>query len=128
VSPSDQAWSRRCTEGWAAEIPLLVGRNFGPWKLRSMLLYEHNFRHDEDELGFSLLAFREVSETFGAGLELAGDAPAGQLEDRTLRLNFGIKWEVATDLELTARIGRSISEPHGEPARTNFGIFLEKAF
>jgi hypothetical protein len=116
------------SEGWAAEVPLLVGRNFGPWKLRAMLAYEHNFRADEDEIGVSLLAYRKFTDTFGTGLELAADAEPGALSDRELRLNLGLKWEVAQDLEFSARVGRSIARPHGEPADTAVALYLERAF
>lgn len=117
------------SEKWAVEAPLLLGRNVGEWKLRGMALYSHPFASGgSDEATLSFLAFREISETFGMGVEWVSDVPLQHGGKPINRINLGIAWEVVDGLELTARVGHTVALPGGETAKTNFGVFLEKAF
>ena len=94
--------------------------------VRGMIGYAHEFGSNENEVSGSFLVFRQISDSFGAGLELAGGAPLHRFEEKSIRLNIGFKWEVAMILNSQrALAARLLAARRGR--ETKAAIYLERA-
>lgn len=114
---------------WRVEVPLIVGRDFGPWHLRGMVGYGSNLQGPADaEITLAGLAAFEVNDHFEMGVEVASDAPARLVGDYETLVDIGFKWEVVQDLEVQGRLGRTVHQAPGEAPATSLALFVEKAF
>jgi hypothetical protein len=116
-------------DAWRVEVPIIIGRDVGPWQFRALAGYGQALNGEPDgEFPFALLATRKVRDNLRLGVELAGDAPAGAIDHYKAMIDVGFKWEFAEGLELQGRLGRSIRTPAGGEPATNLAFYLEKAF
>jgi hypothetical protein len=114
---------------WRIEIPLIVGREFGPWRLRGMVGYGSNLQGPADaELMLAGVAAFQVNDRFELGVEVASDAPARLVGDYETMVDIGFKWEVVEDIEVQGRLGRTVHQAPGEAPATSMALFVEKAF
>lgn len=111
---------------WAAELPVIVSKTFGPLELRGLTSYAHPFSDtDEDEIGLGLLASISLAEGFSVGVEAGRDASVDDFDEAEVSFGVGAKWEFTGGYELQARVGRVREDAEDG---TEVAIFLERAF
>ncbi len=114
---------------WRIEVPLIVGRTFGPWAVRGMVAYGRNLDGPADgEVSVAGLVTYDLSEHFQLGAELATEAPSDLIGDYGATANFGFSWEALEGLEVQGRIGRTVREAPGSAPATTIALYVEKAF
>jgi hypothetical protein len=111
---------------WAAELPVIVSREYGALELRGLASYAHVFAEDEeDEVELGLLASVSLAETFSVGVEAGRDISIEDVDEAEVSFDVGAKWEFTPGYELQARVGQVHED--GEDGN-EVAIFLERAF
>jgi hypothetical protein len=113
---------------WGVEVPLVLGKDYGPVGLRALAGYAHPFGGGHDEALMGALVTYRLTEAFKVGAELSGSMPTVARHDYETAFDVGAIWEFAPGIELQGRIGRSLRCAPGDEPATNFAIYLEKSF
>jgi len=102
---------RRLGEGRVAiEIPLLISKGFGPWRVSGQVGFERlGFKAPEDHAPMSLLLERTMSEHLSLGAELANDLPMRRPSQGETDVNFGAAWTFHDGLKLQSAFGRRLA-------------------
>jgi hypothetical protein len=102
---------RRLGDGWVAiELPILVSKTLGPWRLSGQFGYERDGVHaGRDHAPMSLLLERAVSKRLSLGVEIADDLPMRRLGHGVLEANLGGSWAVRDGLQFQVAIGRRLA-------------------
>jgi hypothetical protein len=100
----------------AVELPVLVSKTFGPWRLSGEAAYEREgSTARDDHASVSMLVEREVREGLSLGVEFAKDLPMRKLGSGSTDLNVGESWALRDGLQLNSMFGRRFSS-RDEPA------------
>jgi hypothetical protein len=102
---------RRLGEGRVAiEIPLLVSKGFGPWRVSGQIGFERvGFKTPEDHAPASILVERTMTEHLTLGAELANDLPMRRPSQGETEINFGAAWTFHDGLKLQSAFGRRLA-------------------
>jgi hypothetical protein len=102
---------RRLGEGRVAiEIPVLVSKGFGPWRVTGQVGFERvGFNTPEDHAPLSLLIERTMSERLTLGAEVANDLPMRRPSQGETEVNFGVAWTFHDGLKLQSAFGRRLA-------------------
>jgi hypothetical protein len=102
---------RRLGEGRVAvELPLLISKGFGPWRVSGQLGFERvGFKTPEDHAPVSLLVERRMTEHLTLGAELANDLPMRRPSQGETEINFGAAWTFRDGLKLQSAFGRRLA-------------------
>jgi Putative MetA-pathway of phenol degradation len=102
---------RRLGEGRVAiEIPLLVSKGVGPWRVSGQVGFERvGFKTPEDHAPVSLLVERTMTEHLSLGAELANDLPMRRPSQGSTEVNFGAAWTFHDGLKLQSAFGRRLA-------------------
>lgn len=119
--------SRYLTDGsWSAELPLVIGWNHGPLRLRGLVGYGRSLEVDDDEISVGGLVECKVLPTLSLGLEAVNTAPSDDLNHRKTIVDVGFKYELTPAVELQGRLGRS-AHTAGDPQVTEGAVYVEIA-
>ena len=107
---------RRLGDGQVAiEIPLLISKAFGAWRLSGQFGYARDgFDARADHAPVSLLLERTIAKNFSLGVEIANDLPMRRPSRGPVQVNLGGSWAIRDGLVFEAALGRrlvSASEP-----------------
>jgi hypothetical protein len=102
---------RRLGEGRVAiEIPVLISKGFGPWRVTGQLGFERvGFKDPEDHAPVSVLVERTMTEHLTLGAELANDLPMRRPSQGETEVNFGAAWTFHDGLKLQSAFGRRLA-------------------
>ena len=102
---------RRMGDGVVAiEVPLLISKAFGPWRLSGQLGYEREGAHARDDHApISLLLERTIAKDFNLGVEIANDVPMRRPGHGSVEANLGGSWAIRDGLALHVAIGRRLA-------------------
>jgi hypothetical protein len=102
---------RRLGEGrMAIELPVLVSKGFGPWRVSGQVGFEQvGFKTPEDHAPVSLLVERTMTEHLTLGAELADDLPMRRASQGETEINFGAAWTFRDGLMLQSAFGRRLA-------------------
>ncbi|HEX3366723.1 transporter [Phenylobacterium sp.] len=94
----------------AIELPVLVSKGFGPWRVTGQLGFERvGFKTPEDHGPVSLLVERAMTEHLTLGAELANDLPMRRPSQGETEFNFGAAWTFHDGLKLQSAFGRRLA-------------------
>ncbi|HEY1928548.1 MAG TPA: transporter [Caulobacteraceae bacterium] len=104
---------RRLSEGRiAVELPLLVSKGYGPWRVSGQLGFERvGFKTPEDHAPVSVLIERAMTEHLTLGVEWANDLPMRRPSRGETEINFGAAWTFHDGLKLQSAFGRRLATP-----------------
>ena len=112
----------------AIQIPVLISKTLGPWRLSGQFGYEREGRKPgDDHAPVSLLVERSVTERLSLGVEFAHDQPMRRHERGSTEVNVGGGWMMSDGLVLQAAVGRRLATP-GESADFHSCLTLAVAF
>ena len=102
---------KRLGEGRIAmELPVLVSKNFGPWKLSGQIGFERvGFEAGDDHAPLSLLLERTWGERLTLGVEVANDLPMRRPGHGSSEVNVGASWVIRDGLVLQTAFGRRLA-------------------
>jgi len=102
---------RRLGEGRVAiEIPVLISKGLGPWRVSGQLGFERvGLKAPEDHAPVSLLVERTMTEHLTLGAELANDLPMRRPSQGETEVNFGAAWTFHDGLKLQSAFGRRLA-------------------
>jgi hypothetical protein len=102
---------RRMGDGVVAiELPLLISKTFGPWRLSGQLGYERDGTHARDDRApISLLLERTIAKDFSLGVEIANDVPMRRPGHGSIETNLGGSWAIHDGLTLHVALGRRLA-------------------
>jgi hypothetical protein len=99
----------------AVELPVLVSKTFGPWRVSGRIGFEQvGSNPADDHAPVSLLIERTVGEHLSLGAELANDLPMRRPGRGSTETNFGAGWTLRDGLRLQAVIGRRLRSEDAE--------------
>lgn len=112
---------------WSAEVPLVIGWNRGPLRLRGLVGYGRSLENDDDEISLGALVEYKVLSKLSLGLEAVNTLPSDDPKRQWKSMvDFGFKYELSSTVELQGRVGRS-ARTAGDPQVTQAAIYLEIA-
>ena len=112
---------------WSAEVPLVIGWNHGPLRLRGLVGYGHSLESDDDEISLGGLLEYKVRPELSLGIEAVNTAPSNDIDHRwKTMVDVGFKYELTPAVELQGRLGRS-AHTAGDPQVTEGAIYVEIA-
>jgi hypothetical protein len=92
------------------EIPVLVSKRFGPWRVSGQVGFERvGFKAPEDHAPVSLLVERTMTDHLTLGAELANDLPMRRPSQGEAEVNFGAAWTFHDGLRLQSAFGRRLA-------------------
>jgi hypothetical protein len=112
---------------WWAEVPLVIGWNHGPLRLRGLVGYGRSLENDEDEISLGGLVEYKVGPELSLGLEAVSTAPSHDPDHSWKSMvDVGFKYELTPAVELQGRLGRS-AHTAGDPRETEGAVYVEIA-
>jgi hypothetical protein len=112
----------------AIELPVLVSKGFGPWRVSGQVGFERvGFKTPEDHAPVSLLIERTMTEHLTLGAELANDLPMRRPSQGETEVNFGAAWTFHDGLKLQSAFGRRLAS-EDTPADLHSTIALAVEF
>lgn len=92
------------------ELPLMVGRSFGPAALTWQVDYTHGFGSLADQLLTGVLGTVDLPHRFEVGAEVYAERTLDAGADTDLDVNVGFNWRAARHWEFAALVGRSVQQ------------------
>jgi Putative MetA-pathway of phenol degradation len=94
----------------AVEIPVLISKSFGPWKVSGQVGFERvGLKANDDHAPVSLLVERTITERLSLGAELANDLPMRRPGQGSTEANVGAAWTFRDGLKLQTAFGRRLA-------------------
>lgn len=97
-------------------LPVGAAWRSGSLALRWALGYDHAFAEGEGAAFAGVLTTYALAADLALGVELAADAPIGQLSDPQVRGNVGFIWSATDRIEIHGLAGGSLRRPGGHGA------------
>lgn len=114
-------------DAWFAEVPLVIGWNRGPVRLRGLVGYGRSLESDDDEISLGGLVEYKVMPKLSLGFEVVNTMPSDDPDQRWKSMvDVGFKYELSSTVGLQGRLGRS-ARSAGDPHVTQGAIYLEIA-
>lgn len=110
---------------WQVEVPLVIGWNRGPLRLRGLVGYGHSLQSEDDEISWGGLVEYKFTERFSLGAEVVNDMPSNDTGSWKSFGDLGFKFELLHDVELQGRIGRTLHTAGDDPRATEGALYLE---
>lgn len=112
----------------AIEIPVLVSKRFGSWRVSGQFGFERvGIKTPEYHAPVSLLVGRTMIEHLTLGAEVANDLPMRRPHRGETEVNFGAAWTFNDGLKLQSAFGRRLAT-EDTPADLHSTIALAVAF
>lgn len=108
------------------ELPVVIGWNSGPVRLRGLVGYAHSLEDHEDEMSVGALGEYKLSPSLSMGAEIVTKMPSQDIHAYDATADIGFKWELKEGVELQARAGRSIRSADHR-GTTSAALYLEIA-
>ncbi|WP_332769472.1 hypothetical protein [Phenylobacterium sp.] len=114
-------------DGLRLSLPVGIAWRSGRLGLRGALGYDHVFADAHGAMFTGVLATYALADHFTLGVELAADAPVGELSDPQVRGNVGFIWAPTDRIEVHGLAGRSLATSASEES-TLVRLVLQAAF